>query len=83
MSDRLTEIRAFVAHYTDGVELADDVDIFQTGYVNSLLAVQVVMWVERTYGVAVAPEDLDIANFRTIGHIDRFIAGKLVAVGSE
>lgn len=80
MSDRLAEIRAYVAQHTGGAELADDTDIFATGHVNSLFAVQVVVWVEQRYGVEVSGQDLDIANFRTIGHIDEFVTRKMPTV---
>ena len=72
-------IRDFVSQHVNGVELADAEDIFATGYVNSLFAVQLVMWVERTFGSPVAGADLDIANFRTIDAIDAFVERKAEA----
>ena len=78
-ADRRPLIRDFVSQHVNGVELADDDDIFATGYVNSLFAVQLVMWVERTFGSQVAGADLDIANFRTIDAIDAFVERKRAA----
>lgn len=77
MSDRLGIIREYVSNHVGGLNLGDDEDIFATGYVNSLFAVQLVMFVETEFGVAVSGDDLDIRNFRTINHIDAFVAGKL------
>jgi methoxymalonate biosynthesis acyl carrier protein len=76
MSEYVGPIRAFIAHHTNGLSLDDDDDIFATGYVNSLFAVQLVMWIERTFGTPVASEDLDISNFHTVGAIIRFIEKK-------
>lgn len=77
MSDRLDTIREFVGNHINGLNIGNDEDIFATGYVNSLFAVQLVMFVENVFGVAVSGDDLDIRNFRTINHIDAFVANKL------
>ncbi|GGO21626.1 acyl carrier protein [Micromonospora parathelypteridis] len=77
MNERLGIIRDFVGSHINGLTVGDDEDIFATGYVNSLFAVQLVMFVENTFGVTANGNDLDIANFRTINVIDAFVAGKL------
>jgi acyl carrier protein len=79
MNDRREVIREFVSAQVNGLKLDDDVDIFASGYVSSLFAVQVVMWVESEFGVIVGGDDLDIRNFRTIADIDAFVDAKLVA----
>ncbi|MEU7928406.1 MULTISPECIES: phosphopantetheine-binding protein [Micromonospora] len=71
MQNHLDTIRAFVRRQADGI--ADDEDIFANGYVNSLFAVQVIMFVEQTFGITVAGDDLDIRNFRSIAAIDQFV----------
>jgi acyl carrier protein len=72
----LTDIREFVAKHTGGAQLDDGTDIFATGYVSSLFAVQILTWVERTYDLPVAGDELDIKNFQSIEAIARFVAGK-------
>lgn len=74
-------IREFLAGHVHGVEVEDDEDLFATGLVNSLFAVQLVMWVERTYGLAVAGEDLAVANFRSVSAIAEFVARKKALAG--
>ena len=59
--------------------IPDDEDFFETGYVNSLFAVQIVMFVESTLGVPVVDGDLDIANFSTINRIDGYANRKRAA----
>jgi acyl carrier protein len=74
MTDDLTAtIRAFIGSHVRDTELTDDHDIFATGSVSSLFAVQLVMWVERTFAITVAPADLDIENFRTVKDVVRFV----------
>jgi methoxymalonate biosynthesis acyl carrier protein len=46
--------------------LTEDRDIFATGAVNSLFAMELVAFVEQTFGVTVSGDDLTLDNFRTI-----------------
>lgn len=76
MPDELSEIRQFVATHTGGADIADEQDIFAAGYVNSLFVVQVVMWLERTFGLSIQGSDLDLENFRSIERIGAFVAAR-------
>jgi methoxymalonate biosynthesis acyl carrier protein len=78
-NEYLSAARSFIAQNAGGTELGDDDDIFAIGAVSSLFAVQLVMWIERTFGISVQAADLDIANFRTIGDTGRFIASRAAA----
>ena len=40
-------------------------DIFSLGYINSLFAMELVMFVEKSFGVTIPNEELRIDNFRT------------------
>ncbi len=59
----------------DGI--SDDAQIFEAVGVNSLFAVQLVMWVERTFGVPVASDELNLENFQSISALSRFVERKL------
>lgn len=50
-------------------EVAADLDLFGSGLVSSLFALQLVVHVETAFGVAVAGPDLKLDNFRTIDAI--------------
>lgn len=76
-NDRRVLIREFLDEHLNGAAFADGEDIFASGYLNSLFAVQLVMWVEQTFGTPVAGEDLDLSNFRTVEAIDDFVGRKL------
>ena len=69
--------REFVSQFlnTDTVDV--DVDLFATGMVNSLFAIQLVLFVEKNFGMAVANEDLDFENFKSINAIIAFVGRKL------
>ncbi|MGI5230232.1 acyl carrier protein [Actinoallomurus sp. CA-142502] len=74
------QIRRFVAEHANGVRADDDEELFGTGLVNSLFAVQLVMWIERRFGVHADGADLDFANFATVAAIDSFVRRKRAGV---
>ncbi len=70
------QIRAFLAKYFKGYDLQDDEDIFSLGFVTSLFAMQIVLFVEQQMGVTIANEELQLDNFRTINAMTNFILSK-------
>ena len=79
MDDRKTKIKEFLSRFFRNHDLADDEDIFALGFVNSLLAMQLVNFVEKEFKITVDDDDLDLDNFRTIDSIDRLVARKSAA----
>lgn len=75
------KIKQFLVRYFKDYYLQDDEDIFSLGFVNSLFAMQLVMFVEQTFQIAIADEDLTIDNFRTINALANLIQRKTVAAG--
>ncbi len=61
------EIRGFVEARMPGLELADDEDIFSLSFVNSLFAMELVLFIEKTFGLQIPNEEIDMNNFRTVG----------------
>ena len=74
--DERAKIKAFLGKYFRNLELQDDQDFFALGFVNSLFAMQLVLFVEKELGVPVSNEDLDIKNFRSINAIMRLVQQK-------
>ena len=72
-------LREFVGRFFRGHDLQDGEDIFATGYVNSMFAMQLVQFVESNFGIAVESEDLEIDNFRSIDALSAFVERKLGA----
>lgn len=79
MEEINAKIRAFLAKYFQNVEIQDDQDIFSMGFVNSLFAMQLVLFVEKEFGISVDNEDLDIDNFRTLNTMTSLITRKQAA----
>ncbi|MER6829040.1 acyl carrier protein [Streptosporangium sp. NPDC000563] len=47
-------------------EVAVDRDLFASGLVNSMFAMELVVHLEQRYGIAILGEDLKLDNFRTV-----------------
>jgi len=75
-ADITTHIKTFLAHVIPDHELGDEEDIFAAGYVNSLFAMQLVLFVEKEFHLAIEQADMVIENFRTVGAIARLVAHK-------
>jgi acyl carrier protein len=73
------QLRDFVGRFMRGHDLQDGEDLFATGYVNSMFAMQLVQFVETTFGVTCESEDLEIDNFRSIDALTAFVVRKLDA----
>jgi methoxymalonate biosynthesis acyl carrier protein len=71
-----TNIRAFLNKFFHNIDVADDQDIFALGFVNSLFAMQLVLFVEKEFGFTLENDDLDIDKFRSISAIANLIEGK-------
>lgn len=75
-------IRHFVTRSINFPELGDDDDLFESGLVNSLFAIQLMTFIEKTFGVEVEADDLDIKNFRSLNAATSFVLKKSVAAAS-
>lgn len=58
-------IVAFITNRFPQAEITDTQDIFSLGYINSLFAMELVMFIEKEFGITVPNEELRIDNFRT------------------
>ena len=69
-------IRRFIQHSVQIPQLADEDDLFATGIVNSLFAVQLVTFIEKTFALEMQAEDLEIGNFRSLNAATAFVEKK-------
>jgi methoxymalonate biosynthesis acyl carrier protein len=79
METTKAKVRAFLSRFFRKHELQDDEDIFALGFVNSLFAMQLVMFIEKEFAVRVENKDLDFANFRSINSIADFVHAKVAS----
>lgn len=76
----LEQTRAFVVEnfmYMRKVKtIGDEESLLRTGVISSLGMMEVVEWVESTYGVSVDPDEITEQNFDTVRGIARFVMSK-------
>jgi acyl carrier protein len=71
------EIKNFIFGFIRNQELEDDVDMFVSGYVNSLFAMQLVLFIEKKFNFIIENNDLKIENFKSINAISCFVNEKM------
>lgn len=69
-------IRNFLAEHIADYNLQDDEDFFALGLVNSLFAMQLVLFVEQEFDISIDGEDLSLDNFRTINAVTNLVQRK-------
>jgi acyl carrier protein len=60
------DVRGFVAERFGGVPFSDTDDIFALGFVTSLFAMQLVLFLEQRFGLEIPGEELSLANLGTV-----------------
>lgn len=75
------KIRDFFGKYIRNQSITDSDDIFTLGLVNSMFAMELVLFIEKEFSINIGNEDLDMNNFRSIIAIDNLINKKLSTNG--
>lgn len=70
------EIREFIISNVNEEEVNDDLDIFSSGLLSSLFAIELMTFVEKKFQIKVTMDDLDMSNFSTIRNITEYVARK-------
>jgi len=82
MTDVQIRIKQFLSRFFKQHDLQPDEDIFALGFVNSLLAMQLVTFIEKEFGATVADDDLDLQNFRSLAAMDALVTRKRAAAAA-
>jgi acyl carrier protein len=69
-------VRRFIVSAITITTLDDDANLFESGIVNSLFAVQLMTFIEKTYAIDVGMDDLDMENFLSVNATTAFVLRK-------
>ena len=69
-------IKRFILSSINIAQLDDDANLFESGIVNSLFAVQLMTFIEKTFAIEVEMDDLDIENFKSLNATTTFVVRK-------
>ena len=67
------KIRKFLMENKNIKELKDDDDLFKCGFVDSLFAFKLVLFLEVEFKIKIKNKDINEENFRTIQNIDETV----------
>ncbi|HEY6348113.1 MAG TPA: phosphopantetheine-binding protein [Candidatus Angelobacter sp.] len=76
MEQSKEQLRAFLARHVGGRTIGDDEQIFAAGFVSSMFAMQLVLFLEKNFKITIANEDLELKNFQSINAMAELIAKK-------
>lgn len=76
MDEKKQLIRDFICKVTRRKQIEDTENIFCDGIVNSLFAMQLVLFLEKNFNVQISGQDLKQENFSTVQSICNFIESK-------
>ena len=69
-------VRRFISSSISIASLDDDDNLFESGIVNSLFAVQLMTFIEKTFAIEVGMDDLEIENFKSLNATTAFVLKK-------
>jgi methoxymalonate biosynthesis acyl carrier protein len=81
VSTTSTDIREFIRGRYPIASIGDSDDIFTLGYINSLFAMELVVFIESRFGIRIPNDELSIDNFRTIKGMTAVVERQLLAGG--
>lgn len=76
------QVRDFIQQnflFDDGSRLDDNAPLVEGGILDATGVVELVLFLEETYGIAIAESELEPEHFATVDAIVGFVAGKLAA----
>ncbi len=75
-------IRDYILENVNLPGLEDDFDIFESGIVNSLFAIELMTFLEKSFGIKVTMDDLDMSNFKSVKAAGEFVYRKREVKGA-
>lgn len=77
--DTKDRVRDFLASRIKDHELRDDDDFFARGFVDSMFAMQLVLFLEKEFAISIDGSEMRIDNFKTVNAITDIVSRKTAA----
>ncbi len=77
MNDVKETIKVYLSRSTYQYDLGGDEDIFDIGIVHSLFAMQLILFIEKEFGIEIDEDDLDFDKIRTLNSISKLVEQRL------
>lgn len=80
MKETRETIRAFMSRFFDVSQIKDSENLQQTGLINSLFYMQLILFLEKEFDVTVGHEQMNAENFSSMDAIVRFVESNMVNI---
>lgn len=82
MNETVSKVRNYIDPHLNNSDISNDDDFYTTGAVNSLLAMQILMYLEKEFAIKFGTEDLVITKMNTVNKlaalVDRKVSDKVL-----
>lgn len=75
----IEKVREFLGQFISDTNIDADLNLFESGLVTSLFAMQLLLYVEEEFGIQVTNEDLDVKHFQSLNAVTDFVMNKMAA----
>ena len=69
-------VKDYIGEFVNLDNVNDEINIFEAGLVNSLFAIELMTFLEKSFDIKVGMEDLDMSYFESINAITEFVSRK-------
>jgi methoxymalonate biosynthesis acyl carrier protein len=69
-------VKDYIGEFVNLDNLNDEINIFEAGLVNSLFAIELMTFLEKSFDIKVGMDDLDMSYFESIHAITEFVSRK-------
>ena len=83
MKEAKAKIQKFLTNSFGHHEFQEEEDIFSLGFVNSMFAMQLVLFLEKEFQITIENEDLEFENFKSINAMSSFLEKKLAILAQS
>lgn len=73
------QLKSFLTEASGINDIDEHTELFSSGIVNSLFAIQLVMYLEKSFNIEIGMDDLNMDNFNSIAAICSFVESKQLA----
>ena len=77
MEEVKTKIKDYLSRSVSNWDLQDDEDFFDLGLFHSLFAIQLVLFIEKEFGVELETDDLELSNISTLNKVTSLVLHKM------
>lgn len=71
------KVRQYLIRLVGNYDLKDDEDIFEIGLVHSLFSIQLLLFIEKEFGIEIDDEELNFDNLRTVNSIVSLVQSRI------